>query len=54
MVFPVDVATIILLFRILVQYQDTKSNISNIRYFHTFMPNLNDDCAIETFGESRV
>jgi hypothetical protein len=54
MVLPVDVAIVNLLFRALFQLQDTKPNVSNEKCFHTFMPNLNDDCVIETFGESQV
>jgi hypothetical protein len=53
-VFPVDVAMVNLLFHALFQLQGEKSNVSNIRKFHSFMPNLNDDFAIETFGESKV
>ena len=53
-VFPVDVAMVNLLFRALFQSQDKKSNVSHIRNFHSFMSNLSDDFAIETFGESQV
>ena len=54
MVFPVDVAMVNLLFHALFLMQDTKPNVSNILYFHSFMPNLNDCYAIEIFGESQV
>jgi hypothetical protein len=53
-VFPVDVAIVNLLFRALFQLQGKKSNVLNIRCYHSFMPILNDDFVIETFGESQV
>jgi len=43
-----------LLFSALFQLQDRKQNGSNIKIYHSFMPILNDDFAIETFEESQV